>query len=115
MKSYGDSINRRLEAWADSTGTHDALSFSNPWGRYSIDPRWISFECGCSAERVAAFAFRPERWDPVIFEHLPEQALYATVCSRHLEGMNGRLRFGGFVDFEQWRRHRRNSLLGRSR
>lgn len=115
MSRYGDGIKERMTSRATATGTEQALDFKNPWGRYSIDARWIAFECGCAAERVASFAFRPERWDPVIFEGLPEQALYETVCSRHLEGMNDRLRFGGIVDFDQWRRHRRDALLGRTR
>jgi hypothetical protein len=115
MSRHSDDLKRRLTRRAEETDSLEALDYKNPWGSYRIDARWIVFECGCAAERAHSLAVRPERWDPVIFEGLPEQAVYDHVCDRHMEGMNFRLGVSGMVDFSQWRRHRRDILLGRSR
>lgn len=82
--------------------------------RWSLSDRWISFECGCTAERCRELT-SPEPWDPVIFRGLPEQAVYAEVCHGHAAGMNKYVHFGGFADFGQWVRERRAVLMGRVR
>jgi len=80
--------------------------------RWSVSPQWITFECGCRGERVLR-VYGAEVWDPIIFEGTPEQAVYEGVCSLHLPSMNARLKFGGFVDFQQWSDRRRRQLIGK--
>ena len=78
--------------------------------RWRVDAKWVEFECGCRAERCRTLK-GVKAWDPVIFEGLPEQALYDFVCHRHEPHMNKRL-MGNYVDFNQWRRNRRPLLIG---
>ena len=87
---------------------------ATPAPKYSLSSRWITFECGCTCERATEL-FGAEPFDPVIFRDLPEQAVYEKVCAWHNPKMNEYVRFGGFVDFDQWYRNRRNQLLGRVR
>lgn len=109
---HGDQIARRLEGLADMTGDYESLETKNPWGRYSIDARWIAFECGCRAERCNA-TVDARNFDPIIFKGLPEQAVYDSVCHLHGPSMNVIVSFGGYKDFAQWRIHRRDQVMGR--
>jgi hypothetical protein len=85
----------------------------DPWQpRWRMDPEWVEFECGCRAERCRDLK-GPERYDPIIFRGLPEQAVYDFVCDRHAGGMNTYVHFGRFVDFAQWKRSRRAILMGK--
>ena len=82
--------------------------------RWRIDARWITFECGCVAERCLLL-FGAQPWDPVIFRNLPQQAVYNSVCDFHAPSMNVYVGFGRFIDFAQWRKRRRAVLMGRVR
>jgi len=118
-----DSILTRLERQAVALGDTSAFEPPKyagvdedgrlvPLPRWRIDSKWIEFECGCRAERFAKLFAPSRKSDPIIFEGLPEQALYDFVCHRHSPAMNVRVKFQGYVDFNQWRRARRNLLLG---
>lgn len=80
-------------------------------------PRWrvssssIEFECGCVGRRFADI-YWVQNYDPIIFKDMPEQAVYDQVCSLHLPEMNKRVKFGGFVDFQQWKNKRFRILTG---
>lgn len=85
----------------------------DPWEpRWALDATWVTFECGCRAERCRDLK-GAKRYDPIIFRGLPQQAVYDGVCDRHLPGMNKYVHFGGFVDFAQWARNRRAILMGK--
>ena len=77
--------------------------------RWKIEDRWLTFECGCRAEWFDTLNDE-KSWDPVVrgFDRL---AVYDHVCHAHNASMNVRL-MGHFVDFDQWRRHRRGKLTG---
>jgi len=133
--SHGDSIRARME--------RDAIILSRAYGfeaspylqpgqpRWRLGVRWIEFECGCRAERCAKL-IAPKKYDPIIFEGLPEQAVYDGVCDAHQQGMwENRIRFWifddhnvetaenrkfekvrGYADFNDWHRRRRPLLMG---
>jgi hypothetical protein len=83
--------------------------------RWRLSARWVEFECGCVAERCRELV-NPQRYDPIIFANLPEQAVYEKVCHFHGPGMQvARMGFGGFKSFEQWKVYRRARLMGRVR
>ena len=105
-------IARRMEAAQAAAGVEESLE-RDPWQpRWRIDPLVVEFECGCRGERCRQL-FDAKPYDPVIFRDLEEQAVYDFVCDRHLPGMNKYVRFGGFVDFQQWKANRRKVLMGR--
>ena len=82
--------------------------------RWKISERWIEFECGCTAERFRELT-DVRGSDPVIFEGLPEQALYVKVCDLHEASMYAnRLSYGGFKTFDQWYRARYRRLTGKA-
>ncbi len=108
VAATADRVIRRAEASGDWSAV-DAMRQPG-YQRWSMDARWIEFACGCRAERVH-LAFRPERWDPVIFEGLPEEAVYDSVCHVHEPEMNKRLGLGGYRTFAQWRSDRRPRLV----
>lgn len=111
-----DDIARRMDKVGTLIGQEgNAELIPDLWQpRWRIDGKWIEFECGCRAERVRSL-HQPEPWDPIIFPGTAQQAVYDSVCHRHAPGMNKRCHFGGFVDFEQWRKARRAVLMGRVR
>jgi hypothetical protein len=80
--------------------------------RWRISYKWIEFECGCRGERVTKL-FNPLPSDPIIFQGLPEQAVYEGVCSKHEAKMNDRVRLGGNRTFADWKLRRRNLLMGK--
>jgi len=80
--------------------------------RWRLDSKWIEFDCGCRGERCKKL-FGKKDFDPVIFDGLPEQAVYDFVCSKHEPYMNKRLRLGGYVTFKDWYEKRRSSLMGK--
>jgi len=80
--------------------------------RWRIDSRVIEFECGCRGERISKL-YGKNNIDPVIFDGLPEQAVYDFVCWKHEPHMNKRLRLGGFVTFKDWKEKRRPLLIGK--
>jgi len=82
--------------------------------RYSINARWVEFECGCRAERQRELRVPPMPGDAIIFGGLPEQAVYDAVCHRHGPGMNKYVRFTGCLTFDQWKLTRAAKLLGRT-
>jgi len=81
--------------------------------RWKLSTRWIEFECGCRAERMTKFSAPVRKTDPIIFENLPEQALYDFTCDHHTPAMNKRVHLDGYVDFKQWRANRRPFLVGK--
>jgi hypothetical protein len=86
----------------------------DPWEpRWTINQKWIEFECGCRAERCEELHCKPIPGDAIIFAGLPEQAVYDQVCHRHGPGMNKYIRFTGTVTFDQWKLHRRHLLMGK--
>jgi hypothetical protein len=87
---------------------------AHPNQRWKIDARWVTFECGCVAERCPIL-YGAKPFDPVIFRGLPQQAVYEQVCHAHAAGMNNYVHFGRFADFAQWKRTRRNVIMGRAR
>lgn len=106
-------IARRMERQAAAANA-DPGNMEIEGARWKIDARWITFECGCVAERCA-FVFGAQPWDPIIFRNLPQQAVYETVCHFHNPAMNVYVHFGGFSDFRQWKANRRAILMGRVR
>ena len=111
-----EHMRRRMAAMNEAAGLEadpDAGLTGRP-PRWAISDRWVEFECGCRAERCRSLVM-PETWDPVIFRGLPEQAVYDSPCSLHAAEMNKYVKFGGFVDFAQWRATRRAILMGRVR
>ena len=124
-KPLADNILRRLEKDAiDLGGDYSAFEAPKYVGydpdgnlvrlpRWKLSTRWIEFECGCRAERVSKFFAPLHNTDPVIFQGLPEQALYDGVCHKHMPYMNKRLHLNGYVDFNQWSRSRRLLLMGK--
>lgn len=85
---------------------------ATPAPRYSLSERWLTFECGCTAE-LCGTLYGAERYDPVIFTGLPEQAVYSHVCEFHAPKMAEFVGFGGFRDFGQWAKVRRGRLMGK--
>ena len=82
--------------------------------RWKISERWIEFECGCTAERHREL-LDVRSFDPVIFQGLPEQAVYVLCCHLHEPKMNERLGTRSpYVDFDQWYRHRYRRLTGKA-
>jgi hypothetical protein len=123
--NLADGILRRLERDAVDLGG-DFSAFEPPkyvgydpdgnlvrLPRWKLSIRWIEFECGCRAERMTKFAAPLKQTDPVIFQGLPEQAIYDGVCDKHMPHMNKRLHLDGYVDFHQWHRSRRLLLIGK--
>ena len=106
------ALEQRLLERQRSMGEEPNLDLPrDPWQpRWRMDAAWIEFECGCRAERCRDLA-GALNFDPVIFRGEPEQAVYDFVCDRHLPGMNKYLGYGGFIDFDQWHRARRDRLM----
>lgn len=108
-------ISRRMVDTASRAGVDDLQLERDPWQpRWSIDSRWVVFECGCRCERVRRLAVEYLPGDAVIFRGLAEQAVYDSVCHRHGPGMNKIVRFSGYADFAQWKRTRKHLLLGKA-
>lgn len=113
-----DPILARMEAQATLVGMdfEDCLyvgTDGQKFPRWKLEPRWITFECGCRAERCRDFKVPVQRCDPVIFLGLPEQAVYDQPCHKHEAFVNThRARYGGYVTFQQWKIARRHLLLG---
>ena len=125
---HRDRVLKRMEAQAlalDNPAVFDFAECKYPnEPRWRLSTRWIEFDCidanrhvlsnGCRAERFSQLVGVKE-WDPVIFNGLPEQALYDYVCDFHAPAMNKRIGMGGVVtDFASWRRLRRNLLIGKA-
>ena len=111
-----DDIARRIMGQAKAGGSsllEASELLEDPLApRWRIDARVVEFECGCRGERCLK-VFGAKNYDPIIFRDLPQQAVYDYVCERHLAGMNTIVKFGGYVDFAQWVRHRRRALMGK--
>jgi len=111
-------IARRMVTVADAAradvGDMEIDNTVNTNQRWTIDERWVTFECGCVAERCM-FLFGERPFDPVIFRKLPQQAVYEKVCQFHGPSMNFRLGMGGFKTFDQWKKWRRALLMGRAK
>jgi hypothetical protein len=108
-------IARRMEAVGLASGQEVNPDLPpDPWQpRWRIEANWIEFECGCRAERCLKLS-NPKTTDPIIFGGTNQQAVYDFVCSRHMPGMNKWMGFGGpGLDFDQWRRYRRQFLMGK--
>jgi hypothetical protein len=106
-------IGRRMEGMAQAAGAGEIQLERDPWQpRWTLDARWVVFECGCRCERVKRLAVEHLPGDAVIFRGLPEQAVYDHVCHRHGAGMNKIVRFSGYSDFAQWKRTRKHLLMG---
>lgn len=106
--ALADRVERRVE----QTGELEVLEAMTRRGymRWSMDARWVEFACGCRAERVH-LTTRPHKWEPVIFEGLPEEAVYDYVCHAHEPEMNKRIGLGGYRTFAQWRTYGRSRLV----
>ena len=125
MKSHQtDRILRKLEQEAILLGDGDS-QFTE--GKYigidkngnkikpplwRVDSKVIEFECGCRGERIQKL-YGKKPTDPIIFDGLPEQAVYDFVCWKHEPHMNKRLRLDGFVTFKDWKEKRRPLLIGK--
>jgi hypothetical protein len=111
-------IARRMQRQADAAradvGEMEIDNSVSTNQRWTLDSKWVTFECGCVAERCL-FVFGARRFDPIIFRGLPQQAVYEKVCDFHAPSMNVYVSFGRFKDFGQWKRHRRSILMGRTR
>ena len=110
------AIMDRLARRAEAVGLEGDEAFTAAPGEpaYRIAARWITWECGCVAERVERLHGN-ETWEPVVFEGLPEQAVYATVCTLHLPAMDRRIAMGGqYRDWLSWWTLRRNRLIGKA-
>jgi len=106
-------IARRMQGVADQAGVGEVQLERDPWQpRWTIDARWVVFECGCRCERQRRLAVEYRSGDAVIFRGLPEQAVYDHVCHRHSPGMNKIVHFSGYADFAQWKRTRKHLLMG---
>ena len=79
--------------------------------RWRVDSKVIEFECGCRGERIEKLSKIKKPFDPVIFDGLPEQAVYDFVCWKHEPHMNKRVRLGGYVTFKDWHSKRRALLM----
>lgn len=113
-------IGRRMERVAESVNEDKGLAYvpAPPGCRWKISARWVEFECGCRAERVAPnpiFRDFARPFDPIIFRDLPQQAVYEGTCDFHAPAMNVYVHFGHFVDFKQWAANRRPLLMGKAR
>jgi hypothetical protein len=118
QQAQADALLRRMERRATllSPGEdwtvcpYDQTTRDGKPMRWKLSSRWIEFECGCAAERFRELV-DVQRYDPVIFMGLPEQALYTKVCEFHQPGVyRARLSYGGFKDFDQWYRARYRRL-----
>ena len=108
-------IARRMEAFGLQSGTEVNPELPpDPWQpRWAIDSKWVTFECGCRAERCMRLIGQKPT-DPVIFGGTNQQAVYDAVCDRHMPGMNKWIGFGGVgLTFDQWHRYRRGFLMGK--
>ena len=115
MSKSGDQLLRRLEKQATIIGDHGVFEPCKYPGepRWKLETKWITFECGCVAERCLTLN-DPRPYEPIIFVGLPEQAVYEKVCDLHLDRMNYRIGTGhAFTTFDNWRRIRRNTLMGK--
>ncbi len=119
MKGEADGVLRRMETLATKLGPdEDWTECPYPQAtrdgktmRWKLSPRWIEFECGCTAERIRELV-GVQRWDPIIFVGLPEQAIYEQVCPFHEEGVyRTRLAYGPYKTFDQWKTRRRRRLM----
>ncbi len=108
VAALADRVRRRAEETGD-TLTLDAMRRPG-YMRWRMDARWIEFDCGCRAERVR-LTTRPHKWEPVIFERLPEEAVYDYVCHAHEPEMNKRVGLGGYRSFAQWHTYGRSRLV----
>ena len=118
MSDDRTDIARRMETMATRANQleqgHPDLIRDPLQPRWRIDAKVVEFQCGCRAERCLQL-FGAQPWDPVIFRDTRQQAVYDHVCARHLAGMNTIVHFGKFGDFEQWKRARRATLMGKVR
>ncbi len=125
MKRTADNLLARMEKTARQLG---GLEFTDsPFlvpgaPRWHLSERWITFECGCVAERVRELRGVKE-FDPVIFTDPASreyQAIYESVCEKHRARMNTRTSIGRdqngvqYRDFKDWYTRRRALLIGRS-
>ena len=115
MADLRDPIVRRIQDQArqaneDPEMAADLAAFERA-PRWRLSPKWIEFECGCRAQRFRSLK-TSANYDPIIFRGLPEQAVYDRPCEPHLAGLNDYVRFGGYVDFNQWRRDRLQLITG---
>jgi hypothetical protein len=110
-----DQVIRRIheQARMANTDPEEAVGLAE----FGNNPRWrmttrdIEFECGCTARRFRSLVGVKD-FDPIIFKGLPEQAVYHRPCSAHEAGMNKYIKFGGFVDFQQWKAARFRLITG---
>lgn len=108
-------IARRMEAIGFASGNEVNPDLPpDPWApRWTIKGKWIEFECGCRAEKCLQL-HGAQDFDPVIFRNLPQQAVYDSVCTRHMPGMNKYVGFGRKnATFNEWHRRRRPVLMGK--
>jgi hypothetical protein len=115
MANLRDPIIRRIQDQAkaaneDPQSAAELAEFEKA-PRWRLSSKWIEFECGCTAQRFRTLRTEAN-YDPIIFRGLPEQAVYDSPCDPHLPGLNDYVKFGGYVDFSQWRRSRLQLITG---
>lgn len=115
MADLRDPIMRRIQEQArianeDPEFAADLAAFGQR-PRWRLTDKWVEFECGCRCQRFRQLK-TAENYDPIIFRGLPEQAVYDMPCGAHEAGLNKIVKFGGFVDFSQWRRARLRMITG---
>ena len=108
------AVAERIEKQMAQLGMDPRIGVKVKAPRWRVDSKVVEFDCGCRAIRCFELAAIPEKFDPIIFHGLPEQAVYDHVCKFHEPSMNDRCHFGGFVDFGQWKRARLSTLLGKT-
>ena len=115
MADLRDPIIRRVQdlairAGEDPQEAAELAAFGNH-PRWRMDTRFIEFQCGCVAQRFRKLT-HVEQFEPIIFKGLPEQAVYDRPCKAHEAGLNDYVKFGHYVDFEQWRNSRLQNITG---
>lgn len=115
MADLRDPIIRRIQDVAvraneDPEFASDLAAFGRH-PRWRLSQKWIEFQCGCRAQRFRTLQ-GAKPFDPIIFRGLPEQAVYDLPCEPHEAGLNDYVKFGGYVDFKQWRNSRLRLITG---
>ena len=115
MADLRDPILRRIQDMAVKAGEDPQeaaeLAAFGRHPRWKLSTKWIEFDCGCYCQRFRELK-NVQDFDPIIFKGLPEQAVYDRPCAPHEAGLNDYVKFGHYVDFQQWRNARLQKITG---